>query len=226
MPEAHTDFIIAVIGEELGLVGSLSVLGLFALMAIIMARIAINTDDMFVRLATTGVAVWILMQAIINIGAVLGAVPIAGLPLPLVSYGGSSLTFTLIAIGMVLAFARAQPAAVALLGERVSWRKRARAQEDSAETTDVTDTRTRGPRLGRKRRRQTTADAPPESKRQEKGSRGRQRRSRIQADLRDSARQSSKSVAAEPVAVPGKKKESATEKARRKKLRRSKPKES
>ncbi len=138
LPEAHTDFIIAVIGEELGLMGTLSVLGLFAFMAIILTRIAINTDNDFVRLVTTGVGAWILIQALINIGAVLGAIPIAGLPLPLVSYGGSSLTFTLIAIGMVLAFARAQPAAAALLGKQQTRRGQPR---DSDSIADITDSR-------------------------------------------------------------------------------------
>ncbi len=138
LPEAHTDFIIAVIGEELGLMGTLSVLGLFALLAIIVTRIAINTDNDFVRLVTTGVGAWILIQALINIGVVLGAIPIAGLPLPLVSYGGSSLTFTLIAIGMVLAFARAQPAAAALLGKQQTRRGQPR---DSDRIADITDSR-------------------------------------------------------------------------------------
>lgn len=123
LPEAQTDFILAVIGEEVGLVGTLSVLALFAVIALVIAQIAMRTDDEFVRLATTGVGIWIVAQALINIGAVVGALPITGLPLPLVSYGGSSLTFTLMAVGMLLAFARAQPEARALLETRKAGRK-------------------------------------------------------------------------------------------------------
>lgn len=122
LPEAHTDFILAVIGEELGLVGTLSVLALFATMAVIMGRIAIRSESRFVLLATAGVGVWIISQALINMGAVLGALPITGLPLPLISYGGSSLTFTLLAIGMVLAFARAEPRAARHLAANRSAR--------------------------------------------------------------------------------------------------------
>lgn len=126
LPEAQTDFILAVIGEELGLVGTLSIVLLFVLLAIMITRIAFRTDDDFVRLATTGVGIWIVTQAIINIGAVLGALPIAGLPLPLVSYGGSSLMFTLMAIGMVLSFARNQPDAQEFLATRKAAKQAAR----------------------------------------------------------------------------------------------------
>lgn len=123
LPEAQTDFILAVIGEEVGLVGTLSVLGLFVVLAIVISQIAMRAETDFVRLATTGVGIWIVAQALINIGAVVGALPITGLPLPLVSYGGSSLTFTLMGVGMLLAFARAQPEAAALLATRKSARK-------------------------------------------------------------------------------------------------------
>ncbi len=111
LPEAHTDFIFPVIGEELGLVGTLAVLGLFALLAFAVFRLSKTTSDAFVRVAAAGVGSWILVQAILNIGAVLGLLPITGVPLPLVSYGGSSLLPILAAIGMLLAFARQEPAA-------------------------------------------------------------------------------------------------------------------
>ena len=109
LPEAHTDFIFPVIGEELGLVGSLSVLALFGILAFAIFRLSRDTDDLFVRLASAGVGCWIVIQAVVNIGAVLGLLPITGVPLPLVSYGGSSLIPTLVALGMLLAFARAEP---------------------------------------------------------------------------------------------------------------------
>jgi cell division protein FtsW len=109
LPEAHTDFIFPVIGEELGLFGSLAVLALFGILAFAIFRLSRNTDDLFVRLAAAGVGSWIVIQAVVNIGAVLGLLPITGVPLPLVSYGGSSLIPTLVALGMLMAFAKAEP---------------------------------------------------------------------------------------------------------------------
>ena len=121
LPEAHTDFIFPVIGEELGLVGTVSVLILFGVLAFAIFRLARTTSDPFVRLASAGVGCWITFQAILNIGGVLGILPITGVPLPLVSYGGSSLIPTLAAIGMVLSFARQEP------GARRAIRRRATA---------------------------------------------------------------------------------------------------
>ena len=111
LPEAHTDFIFPVIGEELGIVGTFSVLALFAILAFAIFRLSRTSELPFVRLASAGVGSWIVIQAVINIGAVLGVLPVTGVPLPLVSYGGSSLVPTLIAIGMLLAFARNEPEA-------------------------------------------------------------------------------------------------------------------
>jgi cell division protein FtsW len=118
LPEAHTDFIFAVIGEELGLIGTLAVLILFALVVYAGIRIALRSQDLFVRLAAAGATAWIAVQALVNMGAVLGLLPIAGVPLPLVSYGGSALLPTLVALGMLLAFARAEPGAAAALAGR------------------------------------------------------------------------------------------------------------
>ena len=106
LPEAHTDFIFPVIGEELGLVGTIAVLVLFGVIAFVAFRLVHSADDTFVRLAAAGVGTWIVFQAVINIGAVLSLLPITGVPLPLVSYGGSSLVPLLISIGMLLSFAR------------------------------------------------------------------------------------------------------------------------
>ena len=113
LPEAHTDFIFPVIGEELGLFGALTVLGLFAAIAIFALRMAIRTDDPFVRIATVGIVAWIVGQALVNLGAVLQLLPITGVPLPFISYGGSSLLPLLMAVGVLLAFARHEAAAVA-----------------------------------------------------------------------------------------------------------------
>jgi len=115
LPEAHTDFIFSVIGEELGLIGTVTVLLLFGILAFAIFRLSRTTGNRFVQLAAAGVGTWIVVQAILNIGAVLGLLPITGVPLPLVSYGGSSLVPTLGSIGMLLAFARDEPAARAAL---------------------------------------------------------------------------------------------------------------
>ncbi|MFG3658890.1 putative lipid II flippase FtsW [Streptomyces sp. NPDC047706] len=118
LPEAHTDFIFAVTGEELGLAGTLSVLALFAALGYAGIRVAGGSEDPFVRYAAGGVTTWITAQAVINIGAVLGLLPIAGVPLPLFSYGGSALLPTMFAIGLLIAFARDEPAARAALAMR------------------------------------------------------------------------------------------------------------
>ncbi|MFD9005686.1 putative lipid II flippase FtsW [Streptomyces sp. NPDC059582] len=127
LPEAHTDFIFAVTGEELGLAGTLSVLALFAALGYAGIRVAGRTEDPFVRYAAGGVTTWIVAQAVINIGAVLGLLPIAGVPLPLFSYGGSALLPTMFAIGLLIAFARDEPAARAALAMRQTRFGRKRA---------------------------------------------------------------------------------------------------
>ncbi|MFG2288916.1 putative lipid II flippase FtsW [Streptomyces sp. NPDC048595] len=118
LPEPHTDFIFAITGEELGLAGTLSVLALFAALGYAGIRVAGRTEDPFVRYAAGGVTTWITAQAVINVGAVLGLLPIAGVPLPLFSYGGSALLPTMFAIGLLIAFARDEPAARAALAMR------------------------------------------------------------------------------------------------------------
>lgn len=111
LPEAHNDFIFAIIGEELGMTGTFAVLLLFVALAVGLVRVAQRATDPFVTIATTGVLVWVLGQALINIGVVIGVLPVIGVPLPLVSSGGSSLVTTMIALGMVISFARAEPGA-------------------------------------------------------------------------------------------------------------------
>ena len=106
LPEAHTDFIFAVIGEELGLAGTLCLLGLFALLAYAGFRVAADSKDLFVQLAAGAATTWLTVQTLVNIGAVIGLVPITGIPLPLISYGGSALVLNLITLGMLLSFAR------------------------------------------------------------------------------------------------------------------------
>ncbi|MEY4900486.1 MAG: putative lipid flippase FtsW [Actinomycetota bacterium] len=106
LPEAHTDFIYAVIGEELGILGTMTVLILFVIIAIIGLRIARSTNEAFIQIAALGIITWIVVQALVNIGAVLGILPITGVPLPMVSYGGSSLIPSLVAMGVLMSFAK------------------------------------------------------------------------------------------------------------------------
>lgn len=118
LPYAHTDYIFAVLGEELGLIGTLLVLGLFLTIAYAGFRVALATADPFVRYATFGVLAWLLGQAIINLGMVLALLPVIGIPLPLVSYGGSALVPSLMALGLLVGFARREPTAAAALAAR------------------------------------------------------------------------------------------------------------
>jgi cell division protein FtsW len=118
LPEGHNDFIFAVIGEELGVVGCLVVLALFAVLTYTGFRIARRVGDRFRRLAAAGVMAWLLGQTVINIGGVVGLLPITGLPLPFISAGGSALVVTLAAIGMLASFARAEPDAARALHAR------------------------------------------------------------------------------------------------------------
>jgi cell division protein FtsW len=106
LPEAANDFIFAVIGEELGMFGAILVLLLFVVLAIAFVRIIRMSDDPFAKIATSAAMVWIVGQAFVNIAVVLGLLPVLGVPLPLISAGGSSLITTLAAIGVVLSFAR------------------------------------------------------------------------------------------------------------------------
>ncbi len=122
LPNAHTDYVFAIIGEELGLLGTLGVLGLFATLIYAGVRIARRSTDPFARLAASGVTAWLAAQSVINMGAVVGLLPITGIPLPLVSFGGSALIPTMVAIGMLVSFARVEPGARAGLAARRSRR--------------------------------------------------------------------------------------------------------
>jgi cell division protein FtsW len=118
VPESTSDFIFAIIGEELGLVGTLCVTALYGGLAFAGLRIARRVPDMFARLAAVGITAWIVIQALVNIGAVIGVLPITGVPLPLVSAGLSSLLSTLVALGMLMSFARLEPGAQEALAAR------------------------------------------------------------------------------------------------------------
>jgi len=108
VPEAQNDFILSIIGEELGLIGTLAIVALFLVMAVSMYRIAHRSRSIFVRVATAGVIAWIIGQAFVNMGMVTGLLPVIGVPLPFISYGGSALLTALCGVGLVLNFARDQ----------------------------------------------------------------------------------------------------------------------
>ena len=124
LPEAHNDFIFAIIGEELGLPGTLAVIALYVALGYACYRLIVTSKDFFVRLVTAGVMAWILVQAMINIGSVTGLLPIIGVPLPLVSSGGSALVTTLFALGILISFARNEPTCKEALAARPSAVKR------------------------------------------------------------------------------------------------------
>lgn len=120
LPNAHSDFVFAVLGEELGLIGAVAVLSLFGMLLFAGVRIAMNAPDTFGRLLAAGITGWIGLQTLMNLGAVTGLLPITGVPLPFLSFGGTALVVTLAGVGVM--------ASVALDGVRSSERRRARSR--------------------------------------------------------------------------------------------------
>jgi cell division protein FtsW len=118
LPNAHSDFVFAVLGEELGLLGAIAVLSLFGVLMFAGIRIAMNAPDAFGRLLAAGITGWIGLQTFVNLGAVTGLLPITGVPLPFLSFGGTALVVTLAGVGVM--------ASVALDGVRATERRRAR----------------------------------------------------------------------------------------------------
>ena len=106
MPAASNDYIFAIIGEELGLIGAVVVLLLFVLLAVAFVRIIRSSTDPFARITTGAIMVWVIGQAFVNIAVVLRLLPTLGVPLPLISAGGTALLTSLVSIGIVLSFAR------------------------------------------------------------------------------------------------------------------------
>ena len=118
LPNAHTDFIFAIIGDEVGLVGTLSVVALFVAFTIVGVRVALMAPDRFGMLLAAGITTWVAAQAFINIGAVVGILPITGVPLPFVSFGGSSLVLLMGAVGILLNIARQESPRTARVAAR------------------------------------------------------------------------------------------------------------
>ncbi|MGE5282076.1 MAG: putative lipid II flippase FtsW [Chloroflexota bacterium] len=159
LPEAHTDMISAVIGEELGMIGILGVTGLFGLFGYAGLRIAQKARDRYSKLLVAGLTSLVLVQAIVNLFAVMGLAPLTGVPLPLVSYGNSSLLATLFAIGLILAVARGRAAGAGKLrvveGGRSPTRKRSRSSRGKSTQSRGRSGGNRRPRRasdGRRRR--------------------------------------------------------------------------
>ena len=122
LPAAHTDFIYSVIGEELGLLGTLAVLTLFAMLILGIFRVALRANNSFERYACAGIGCWFAFQVILNIGTVISVMPVVGVTLPFISYGGSSLLATFISIGFVLGVLRRDPEIAAEIKERKALR--------------------------------------------------------------------------------------------------------
>lgn len=114
LAEAHTDFIFSVIGEELGLLGTLSVISLFGVLIFAIFRIAITTKDIFAKYVVVGIGCWIILQVLVNLMTDVGIVPVIGVTLPFISYGGSSLIANCVALSFVLNVARREPEFIAV----------------------------------------------------------------------------------------------------------------
>lgn len=106
VPNAHTDFIFAIIGEEIGFAGGVVIIALFALIAVLGLVVAFRAPDRFGRFLAVGITVWITTQAVVNIGGVVQAMPITGMPLPFISFGGTALVMAMGAAGVLLSIAR------------------------------------------------------------------------------------------------------------------------
>ncbi|MFT0762380.1 putative peptidoglycan glycosyltransferase FtsW [Actinomyces sp. F1_1611] len=119
LQEAESDFILAIVGEEFGLIGTLTLVVTLGVLVWGTLRLASHSPDAFVRIASGGIAAWLIFQGFVNIGSVTGLTPVIGVPFPLVSYGGSAFLFTALAIGVLLAFARSEA------GLTGWWRNRA-----------------------------------------------------------------------------------------------------
>ncbi len=128
LPEAHTDFIFSILGEELGLPGALMVLVLFFVLGYAGIRIAMRARDTFTRLTAAGVTGWLVVQALINLGSVLVVFPVIGVPLPLVSYGGASMVVAIVAVGILMALAKEEPGAREAFATKKRTRKERRQQ--------------------------------------------------------------------------------------------------
>lgn len=132
VPNAHTDFIFAILGEEMGLLGTIVVLSMFGFLTYLGIRTARKAPDRFGMLIAAGVTIWISVQALVNIGAVTGSLPITGVPLPLVSFGGTSLVICLVGMGILINIARQAREPHRTTGARKGSRKQSPGKSGAA----------------------------------------------------------------------------------------------
>ncbi len=186
LPNAHTDFILAIIGEELGLVGTLLVVLLFGVLAYGGIRVAQRSSDHFGRLAAAAITAWLVGQALINMGAVVGLLPITGIPLPLISFGGSSMLITMFAIGVLLSLAKTEPAAAQVIAARAASRS---AHRSAGRTSrfGFFGRRRRDPAKRAKRAKQGKKPAAGKAARNSRG--GRAARARAGSTIRQAGRE-------------------------------------
>jgi len=144
LPNPHTDFIFTIIGEELGLVGALLVLGLLVALIMLGLRVASRAPDRFSQLVAVGISTWLATETIVNVGAVVGVLPITGIPLPFISFGGTSLVIDMAAVGVLVGIARrsAERPQLRAVGQR-------RARSDTKRHGAAPRRSTRPPRVAR-----------------------------------------------------------------------------
>jgi cell division protein FtsW len=138
LPNPHTDFIFSIVGNELGLVGALAVLGLLVALVLLGLRVAAHASDRFSQLAAVGISTWLATETIVNVGAVTGVLPVTGIPLPFISFGGTSLVIDMAAVGVLVGIARraaARPALHVVTTTRAAARAAARPAARRAPAT-------------------------------------------------------------------------------------------
>ena len=160
LPAAEDDYIFAIIGEELGLVGTLGVLALFAALALVMFRMITRLDDYFMQITIAGLSAWLLGQAFLNMMVVTGLLPVIGVPLPFISSGGSALLASMAALGVLLSFARREPGAQEAISARMGAVRRSVGVMPAPRDAETAPAKTR---RGRKRSASSTSSASRKS---------------------------------------------------------------
>ena len=164
LPAAEDDYIFAILGEELGLVGTLGVLALFAALALVMFRMITRIDDPFMQISVAGISAWLLGQAFLNMMVVTGLLPVIGVPLPFISSGGSALLASMTALGVLLSFARREPGAQEAISARMGAVRRSISVLPAPRGAEAAPARSRRGRASRK-----GADTSPEDRKGRQG---------------------------------------------------------
>ncbi|WP_114855858.1 putative lipid II flippase FtsW [Brachybacterium sp. YJGR34] len=163
LPAAEDDYIFAIIGEELGLIGTLGVVALFTVLALIMFRMIARLDDHFMQITVAGISAWLLGQAFVNMMVVTGLLPVIGVPLPFISSGGSALLASMTALGLLISFARREPGAAEAISAKMGSVRRSisvlPAPTERAAAAEPATTRARSRRRGTARSGSSRASA-------------------------------------------------------------------